>query len=287
MPQLCEKAWLWLPGASSTGPVSEPSAERAAWTLRMGGGLPELQNPLGVSWTIDFRTGKSSHRARGSQQSLEPIARAMGLAKLPADNRAHWHIVDGTAGAGADSWQLAASGATVTMVEQHPVLFTQLYAAIDAARNTDYSSSEQASSDPTADIAHRISVINASVETLLAKTLLAKTLSASTSIAHEDAKAESPLRPINAIYLDPMYPARRSKAAVKKPMQFIQGLVGKGPDPFTVVSDCLHALKHTPINRVVVKRPSDAPPVLAAGDWDGQHVTVNAGAARFDVYLTP
>ncbi len=84
-----------------------------------------------------------------------------------------------------------------------------------------------------------------------------------------------------------MYPVRRSKAAVKKPMQFIQGLVGKGPDALSVLSHCLNALQHSPINRVVVKRPSDAPPLLGADDWSGQYVTVNAGAARFDVYLTP
>ena len=86
-----------------------------------------------------------------------------------------------------------------------------------------------------------------------------------------------------------MYPLRRSKAAVKKPMQFIQALVGNGPEPVQMLKRCLAELEqqHPVLNRVVVKRPSEAAPLIEAANWARQLVSVDAGAARFDVYLWP
>lgn len=237
---------------------SEAKGENA-WRLCIGDELPSLHRPDGVSWCIDFRSAKTRRRAAEQDRSQQPLARALGITKLPAEERKTWHVVDGTAGAGADGWQLAAAGASVSWVEQNPVLFTLLNAALQAALED----------DNTQAIANHIQVINANVENVLFDPI-------------------TPLKkPANAVYLDPMYPTRRSKAAVKKPMQFIQALVGRGPAPEEMLMNCLNALNQPELNRVVVKRPAEAPALVSAKDAGVQRVTVNAGAARFDVYLKP
>lgn len=236
------------------------AAKRANhWRLLIGEELPCLYRPDGVGWRIDFRSAKSQRRAAESDRTQQPLSRALGISKLSADERKSWHIVDGTAGAGRDGWQLAAAGAKVTWVEQHPVLFTLLHEALSAAY-------EDAA---TQAIAENIHVINGRIENIA----LDQTTHLQT--------------PANAVYLDPMYPVRRSKAAVKKPMQFIQALVGGGPDPKTMVLNCIDALCHPELNRVVVKRPSEAPPLVNAEQAKVQQVSIDAGAARFDVYLKP
>jgi len=229
------------------------------WRLVIGDELPSLLRPDGVSWCVDFRSGKTRRRASEDNRSQQPLARALGISKLPEEERRTWHVVDGTCGAGADGWQIAAAGASVTWVEQHPILFTLLESALGVARND----------DTTQAIATHIHAVNNTIENVVEKP--AATLHA----------------PANAIYLDPMYPVRRSKAAVKKPMQFIQALVGKGPEPETMAMHCINALHSPDLKRVVVKRPSEAAPLIDASIAKAQLVSVDAGAARFDVYLKP
>lgn len=232
------------------------------WLMELSDDLPLLHRPDGSLWRLDYRSGKSRHRAAEHNRSQQPLARALGIHKLCAAERSEWRILDGTAGAGADGWQLAAAGASVTLVEYHPILWTLLQAAIQAASETD--------SDPaTRDIATRIVALNERVESVLDKPVKSDKIAA------------------NAVYLDPMYPSRRSRAAVKKPMQFIQGLVGRGPDPVEVLRHCLNTLGRSTLTRVVVKRPSEASPLITQSDWHGQLVAINAGAVRFDVYLLP
>jgi len=234
-------------------------SEQNQWVIQLGGELPQLIRPDGVHWNIDYRIGKARRRAGEPGLANQPLARALGISKLSEVERKKWHVVDGTAGAGADGWQLAAAGASVTFVEQHPVLFTMLDSAVLAALEH----------EPTQHIAQRLVVTNDKIEHAL------------------DTLSNSKHGPANAVYLDPMYPTRRSNAAVKKPMQFIQALVGRGPDPSSVLERCLVAFNHPMLNRVVVKRPREAAPLIEAINWSGQLVSVDAGAARFDVYLNP
>lgn len=74
------------------------------WAVRH----PELKNPL----LIDFAAGDLARRMR---QGGEMLARACGAAKGVS-------VVDATAGLGRDSVLLAAAGAQVEAVEQHPAL---------------------------------------------------------------------------------------------------------------------------------------------------------------------
>lgn len=247
--------------AADFSPTPKRRAEQRTeqWVMQLGSELPKLIRPDGVSLCIDYRKGKPGYRAAQTNRAQQPLARALGIAKLSETERNQWHIVDGTAGAGADGWQLAAAGANVTLVEQHPVLFTMLQHAVQAALIH----------GPSHSIARRVGVVSNTIENALANDQGFKFGQA------------------NALYLDPMYPPRRSTAAVKKPMQFIQALVGSGPDPVTMLERCLGALDKPELQRVVVKRPSEAEALISASVWRGQLVSVDAGAARFDVYLKP
>jgi len=79
------------------------------------------------------------------------------------------------------------------------------------------------------------------------------------------------------IYLDPMYPARDKKAAVKKEMQVLQSLTRYHPDNAELLAcaQC-HARK-----RVVVKRPLNAP---ALNDQAPQ-ACVKSPGTRYDIYM--
>ena len=84
--------------------------------------------------------------------------------------------------------------------------------------------------------------------------------------------------PPEAIYLDPMFPPKRKKsAAVKKEMRLLRALVGNDPD----AHELLEISRRVALDRVVVKRPDDAPPL--APDLS---MSLAGKLVRYDVYLT-
>ena len=84
--------------------------------------------------------------------------------------------------------------------------------------------------------------------------------------------------PPEVIYLDPMFPPKRKKsAAVKKEMRLLRALVGNDPD----AHELLEISRRVALDRVVVKRPDDAPPL--APDLS---MSLAGKLVRYDVYLT-
>jgi len=82
----------------------------------------------------------------------------------------------------------------------------------------------------------------------------------------------------DAIYLDPMFPAKRKKsAAVKKEMRLLRALVGDDPDAVELFEIC----RRVALGRVVVKRPDDAPPLVP-----DPSMSIAGKLVRYDVYLT-
>ncbi|MBI2337290.1 MAG: class I SAM-dependent methyltransferase [Deltaproteobacteria bacterium] len=79
------------------------------------------------------------------------------------------------------------------------------------------------------------------------------------------------------IYLDPMFPPRLKSALVKKNMQMLEALVGEDPDAEELLEV---SLKHA-TQRVIVKRPIYAPPLLKA-----PHFSNPGKTTRFDIYPT-
>jgi 16S rRNA (guanine1516-N2)-methyltransferase len=88
--------------------------------------------------------------------------------------------------------------------------------------------------------------------------------------------AALPQRP-DAVYLDPMFPPKRKKsAAVNKEMRLLRELVGADPD----APELLEIGRRVARERVVVKRPDDAPPLAPDPD-----ISFPGKLVRYDVYL--
>jgi len=83
------------------------------------------------------------------------------------------------------------------------------------------------------------------------------------------------------IYLDPMFPAKKKQAKVKKGMQFLQALLEPAENSLLLQTALAAANK-----RVVVKRPTGAQAIEGSEHWQGQLTHVQTDATRFDIYHT-
>jgi 16S rRNA (guanine1516-N2)-methyltransferase len=80
------------------------------------------------------------------------------------------------------------------------------------------------------------------------------------------------------IYLDPMFPPKRKKsAAVKKELRLLRAIVGEDQDAV----ELFDISRRVALDRVVVKRPDDAPPLAP-----GPNLSLSGRLVRYDVYLT-
>lgn len=152
-------------------------------------------------------------------------------------------MLDATAGLGRDGFTLAALGAQVTLAERNPTLATLL---TDAR--------QRALADPaTAEAAARTDVICLDARKLMAAPAT-----------------------FDVVYLDPMYPGRGKTALAKKEMQLLRELTGGDADADGLL------LAANARRRVVVKRPSSAPPLAGREP----SFALAGTQARFDVYLS-
>lgn len=153
-------------------------------------------------------------------------------------------IVDATAGYGQDALLLALMGFRVTAIERSPVvaaLARDGLARLVALRGIN--------------LAGRLELVNGDARQLLG--------------------THAP--PPDAIYLDPMFPPKRRKsAAVKKEMRLLRELVGDDLD----AGQLLEISRASARERVVVKRPDDAPPLAPDPD-----MSIKGKLVRYDVYL--
>ncbi len=168
----------------------------------------------------------------------QPLARAMG--------KKNKTIIDATAGLGQDAFLLAAIGFQVSAIERNAVLAALLQDALSRA---------QKDSTVEGAVAGRLSFI------------------------YGDARKIVPeLAPADVIYLDPMFPAKRSKSALaRKEMRILRDLVGEDADAgqlFEMARACAR-------NRVVVKRPQYAEPLIPGPDF-----ALSGKLVRYDVYLS-
>lgn len=185
--------------------------------------------------TVDFISGAAWHRQQYGGGRSQAIARAIGL-----HQRQSLSVLDATAGLGRDAFVLASLGATVYLLERHPVVRLLLSDGLARARG---------SGD---------SVFDRLI-------LLDGTLGQFSEIIKPD-----------VVYLDPMFPGRRSRAAVKKDMALFHQLVGSDEDADTLLAPALALAER----RVVVKRPRIAP-VLA---MQQPNLAITGKSSRFDIY---
>jgi len=154
------------------------------------------------------------------------------------------HVLDATAGLGRDAFVLASLGCKVTLMERMPVVAALLDDGLERARlNAE-----------VGEIAQRMQLVHAS------------------SIENMTSAEQ-----VDVVYLDPMYPHRDKSAAVKKEMRVFQSLVGEDLDADALLTPALALAKY----RVVVKRPSYAPPL----NNQAPTTSIKMKKNRFDVYV--
>ncbi len=183
--------------------------------------------------------GRMRYRLRqGLRQEM--LVRALGRKKGHRER----HVVDATAGLGRDAIVLAGAGCRVSAIEASPVVHALLEDALARARQSD---------DPLIrDSAGRIQLYRDDSRDWLARA-----------------------GPVDSIVLDPMFPARRKSARVRKEMIILQRLLREQPaEPLFAV-----ALSRAS-RRVIVKRPRLAPP-LGETSPDLQ---LTGRSSRFDIY---
>ncbi len=153
-------------------------------------------------------------------------------------------VVDATAGYGQDALLLALMGFRITAIERSRVI-----AALtrDGLRRVEVNTG--------AALVNRLHLVTGDARTVL---------------------TALPQRP-DAVYLDPMFPPKRRKsAAVNKEMRLLRELVGDDPD----AAELLEIGRRVARERVIVKRPDDAPPLAPDPD-----ISFPGKLVRYDVYL--
>jgi len=202
-----------------------------------------------IKLAVDFSGLR--HRAKINQARSEMLVRACGV---PNDGST-WRLVDATAGLGRDGYLLAVCGATVTLVERHPVLQLLLADAL------------------------------ASLQLAQPEVVARLHLQCGESIGYLQTFHGQPEsgRP-HVVYCDPMFPAREKSAAVGGDMQVLHELIGESPDAGELLAAALRAATR----RVVVKRPLRAEALVAPGlEHIHPSYALEGRASRFDVYLVP
>lgn len=228
-------------------PPSEP------WTLLVDRDRRVLVRPDGVRLEIDFGAGRTAARQHERDLARQPLARALGVSRLRRRLGRPPAVVDATGGLGRDAWFAAALGCPVTLIERAPVVHALLESAL-----------ARAASDPgTTDVAARVTLLAGDAATLLPRL--------------EPARAE-------VVYVDPMYPPVRRRAAVAKGMQFLHALLG-APDEDDDAR-LLAAALAAAARQVTVKRPAGAPALAGDATFRGQRSRIESPGTRYDVYLT-
>lgn len=210
--------------------------EAPPWRLERGpGGALALVRPDGVRVAAELAAGRARSRSTEAALAGQPLARALGIARLTAALGRPPRLIDATAGLGVDGWQAAALGARVTLLERHPVVHALLADALSRAHGADDARARA--------IAARIDLERADAVARL------RTLA--------DAPPEA--RP-ELVYLDPMYPPTRRRGRSRKGIESLHALVGPQEDDGRAL---LGAALGAATRRVIVKRPAGAPPLAA------------------------
>lgn len=188
---------------------------------------------------VDFISPRLDYRLR--RGGREQLLQACGVPR-----NAGVSLVDGTGGFGIDAFVLAHAGARVTVLERHPIVFALLRDAHLRAKRE----------PKLAEAAARMQLVHADAIEWLAVEQRA-----------------------DVVYLDPMFPARRKSALVKRPMRMLEAMVDDER-----AERLLSAAIGSAGRRVVLKRPLRGALVPLARDAS---YSLQGRSVRFDVYELP
>lgn len=192
--------------------------------------------------SVDFSSGRASHRRLYGGGKGEAIAKAVGLHK-----KSTLTVLDATAGLGRDSFVMASIGATVLMVERQPIVAALLYDGLRRAK------------------------LDSHLALWLPQRLQLLHCSAAQALTEQAA--------VDVVYLDPMFPAREKSALVKKEMRAFHHVVGDDNDADDLLPLALAlATKRVVVKRPVQAEflANTAPTMSLTGKSNRFDVYVNA-----------
>jgi 16S rRNA (guanine1516-N2)-methyltransferase len=201
---------------------------------------------FGPAIWADFVGGRLGHRASTPGGGAAMLRRAVGFKAAP------WQVCDATAGLARDAFLLASIGCAVTAIERSAVVAALVADGVARAR-------QLADAAVLASLG-RIQWIAADSRQWLAAF---------------NKNGTVPDRP-DVVYLDPMFPARRKSALVKKEMRLCRLVAGDDGD----AGELLELARSAATARVVVKRPVGAAPLAEGVAYEYAGRTI-----RYDVYL--
>ena len=222
-----------------------------------------VPNPYIIDFCPSQTTSNLAKRSRG-QSGTDLLVKAVSPSKVSSKTTRGAVVYDLTAGFGRDSLILAQNGASkVVMVERDPFVATLLE---DALRRLSLVAAQQDCGDSER---HRN----------------AQYLCERLSLVRGDGREIAQDTKCDICYLDPMFPPRTKSAAVKKDMQILHGLLGS--QEMTSSDDTETELLNTALSaatsRVVVKRPSNAPPL---GNVQRKvSYAIRGSVNRWDIYV--
>tara|TARA_R110002073_G_scaffold138908_4_gene288730 strand:+ start:897 stop:1736 length:840 start_codon:yes stop_codon:yes gene_type:complete len=206
---------------------------------------------------IDFTGGATDHRRRYGGGKSQSLAKAIGL-----DQKKGLCVVDATAGMAADSFVMACLGANVILLERSPVLALMIHEGLHSAAQS-VAASVATNDEVLGNIIQRMQLLH--VDAL-------------------DWLKQQENDSLEVVYLDPMFPERKKKAAVKKEMQLLHSLLEpslqQGALREAEERNLLEQAIRTSYHRTVVKRPRHAPAL--GGQKPGY--SLEGKSTRFDVY---
>jgi 16S rRNA (guanine1516-N2)-methyltransferase len=191
--------------------------------------------------TVDFASAAASYRRNKGGGELIVKAVAGNKKQLPG-------VLDTTAGLGGDSFVLASRGYPVMLMERSPIVALLLSDGLSRGMESE--------DEALREIIGRMCFMHGD----------------SLDYLRQLNDLDCP----DVIYIDPMFPASKKSALVKKEMQAFQQLVGADQDSQALLTLALEKAVH----RVVVKRP------LKAECLGGVEpaFSVKGKAVRFDIY---
>ncbi len=226
--------------------------EPQVWLLNLTADRTELIRPDGLKTHIDFVRGANARHAREASLANQPLARALGVQTFRKKYGEAPRVLDATAGLAQDAWLIAQLGCSVHLLERITVLHVMQHDAKARALLADDHSVRQC----------------------------AQLLQLHLSNAVDWLKNEGHVQAPDIVYLDPMYPATRKQARVKKGMQMLHDLAG----PDTNDENLLLQSLNTATYRVVVKRPKGADKLIGTDAWKGQQTSIASPNTRYDIY---
>lgn len=197
-----------------------------------------------IPFRVDFLSGTVAARISLGLNKRDPLAKALAISPHQSN-----HIFDGTAGFGRDAMLIARYGQKITMIEKHPVIHALLADGINRA---------------------------------FAQENFCKLIPYQPELIHSEAQQYALIghKPVEVIYLDPMYPKRKKQLKVKKESQVLQLLTEGRENEYEQV-ELLEWACSLATKRVVVKRPRWAEPLT---DLSPTTAIYNQNT-RYDIYI--